>query len=102
MIKLATKNIMGIIEFACKYFGIKVTDLIHKTDYRNTTPRHMVWYYMHNAQGLSNKQIGDLFSRNKRSVMYGISNIKYRISNQRGYADAYNSFIGAYEKETAE
>lgn len=93
---------MGIIEFGCIYFKTTKDDLIGKTDYKNTLPRHMIWYYMHNVQNLSNKQIGDLFNRDKRSVMYGISNMRYRISNQKKYSDMYDNFISEYEKETAE
>ena len=93
---------MGIIEFACKYFDTNIEDLKGKTNYKNTLPRHMVWYYMHNVQGVSNMKIAMMFNRDKRTVIYGISNMKYRIKNQRKYGDTYNAFIEAYKKETAE
>lgn len=93
---------MRIIEYACKYFDTTKEDLFSKTDYKNTLPRHLIWYYLHNEQGVSNKRIGDLFGKDKRTVIYGISNMKYRIFNQKDYSDMYDSFIREYKKETAE
>lgn len=93
---------MGIIEFACKYFDTTYEDLINKTDYKNTLPRHMVWYYMHNVQGVSNMKIAMMFNRYKRTVIYGISNMKYRIERQKEYCELYNSFVSKYKEEPAE
>lgn len=93
---------MRITDFACKYFDTNIEDLKGKTDYKNTLPRHMVWYYMHNVQGFSNMRIAKLFSRDKRTVIYGISNMKYRIERQQEYCKLYEKFVNEYEKETAE
>lgn len=92
---------MEIIEYTCRYFGITKDGLINKTDYRHTLPRHIAWYFMHKELSLSNKQIGDAFGRNRRSVIHGITYIKYRIMNQKEYKDIYDSFAEKYKKETA-
>lgn len=92
---------MRITDFACKYFDTNIEDLKNKTDYKNTLPRHMVWYYMHNVQGVSNMKIAMMFDRDKRTVIYGISNMKYRIERQKEYCELYNSFVSKYKEETA-
>lgn len=91
----------GIISFACEFFGTDEKSLIEKKDYKNTTPRHMIWHFMHVDRGVSNSVIAKRFGRDRRSVIYGISNMKYRIERQKEYCELYNSFVSKYKEETA-
>lgn len=90
----------GIISFACEFFGTDEKSLIEKNDYKNTTPRHMIWHFMHVDRGVSNNKIAKRFGKDRRSVIYGISNMKYRIKMQRECKEIYESFIGKYKAET--
>lgn len=58
-----------------------------------STARHMLWYILHEHMGMSNKEIADRYVRSKRKVIKYISEMKFRVVNQRNDREFYKKIM---------
>ena len=82
-----------IIERIALYYGIDKEPLLYSRKNKFTTIRHMIWYYCHNANGVSVLEMAKRFRCTTRAIFLGIRKIKDGVSRQRFYKDSYTEFL---------
>lgn len=79
-------------QIICKVFETErecIYDRHIRWDYFN--PRHYLWFILHYHYGLSNLEIARQYGRSRRKVIQYISEIKFRISNQRADKEMFEN-----------
>ena len=89
-----TLSIERIEDIVSDVFGVKKEGFYTLRGQRTlSTARHMLWYILHEHMGMSNKQIADRYVRSKRKVIKYISEMKFRVVNQRNDREFYKKIM---------
>ena len=84
-------EIGNIEEKICLFFGVSLDELYSREIARKVSnARHYLWYILHYDFGMSNGQIAKRYDRTKRAVIMSISDLRFRVVQQREDRNIYN------------
>lgn len=83
-------NITEVEDKVCDFFEISREDLYSRSlKQRHTNPRHYLWFILHCHYGMSNTAIARRYGKARVTVIQYITEIKFRILNQRDDKSLY-------------
>lgn len=73
-----------IEQIVCDAFGVRLEDIYERNSTRRaSSARHMLWLILHDIVGYSNLEIARKYRRSRRKVIKYISEMRFRVENQR-------------------
>ena len=81
----------------CRCFGIEMSELrtSKRLDRQFTDCLHFIFYYRHYLEGLSRRQITEIYGRKLRNISYAFSKIKDGIQTQPYYIEMHRKIMSA-------
>lgn len=77
-------DIQHIEQIVCNAFGVLLEDIYERNSTRRaSSARHMLWLILHDIFGYSNLEVAKRYGRSRRKVVKYISEMRFRVENQR-------------------
>lgn len=92
---MANTQEIDIIELEkklCDFFCVEYSRIFQKNvNRKESNARHYIWFILHCHYAFSNSFLAKRYSKSKRKIIYYISEVKFRVLNQRCDKDIYEA-----------